>query len=67
MTQKILSAREAAIYINMSESYLAKARSEGNVGNRTPGPVWHKFGRKVGYHINDLDSWIEAHRVERAI
>jgi predicted DNA-binding transcriptional regulator AlpA len=65
MTPKMLTVQEAVTYTGMSRSFLDKARNEGNIGNRTPGPAWHKIGRKVMYSVDDLDAWIAAHRVER--
>jgi len=66
MNSKLLTVEEAAAYIHRSRSYLDKSRNEGNIGNRTPGPVWHKIGPRVLYSIEDLDAWIAAHRVERS-
>ena len=66
MSSKLLTVEEAAAYIHMSRSYLDKSRTEGNIGNRTPGPVWHKIGPNVYYPIEDLDEWIAQYRVERS-
>ena len=66
MTPKMLNVQEAVTYIGMSRSFLDKARNEGNIGNRTPGPVWHKIGPNVYYTIEDLDEWIAQYRVERS-
>lgn len=66
MNSKMLTVEEAAIYIHRSRSYLDKSRTEGNIGNRTPGPVWHKIGPNVYYTIEDLDEWIAQYRVERS-
>ena len=33
--------------------------------NRSPGPKFVKIGRSVRYLIEDLDYWLEAHRVKR--
>lgn len=66
MSSKLLTVEEAAIYIHRSRSYLDKSRTEGNIGNRTPGPAWHKIGPNVYYTIEDLDAWIAQHRVERS-
>lgn len=66
MISKMLTVKEAVAYTGMSRSYLDKARNEGNIGSRTPGPAWHKIGSKVMYSIEDLDAWIAQHRVERS-
>jgi excisionase family DNA binding protein len=66
MLRSALSTKEAAVYLDMSTSYLTKARTEGNIGNRTPGPPYHKVGRRVLYKIEDLDEWLNSFRVERA-
>lgn len=59
---KIIGEQEAARYINMSVHFLRQARCDGVVGNRTPGPVWIKAGRRVNYSIEDLDAWLSEHR-----
>lgn len=60
-----LSDAEAAEYIGMSVAYLRKSRVSGNVGNRTPGPAYHRMGRVVRYLRSDLDLWVSTHRVEK--
>lgn len=55
---KLLTAREAALYLTVSRAYLSAARV------RNPGgPPFVRFGRTVRYLIEDLDSWIEENRV----
>jgi hypothetical protein len=44
----------AARVLNLSESYLNKARVTGS------GPPFVKFGRNVRYHIPSLLAWAEA-------
>ena len=63
--QKVLDGKPAAKYIGMSESFLRKDRSEGPRKNHTPGPPFLKIGRRVVYLIDDLDEWLEKHRVVR--
>ena len=58
-----MNEREAAQYVGMSIHFLQKARSEGNVIGRTPGPPFLKIGRAVRYLRHDLDAWIMDHRV----
>jgi len=60
--RRMLTEREAVRYIGMSRSYLAKARCEGNLPGRTPGPKYCKIGRAIRYDIHDLDAWIDAHK-----
>ena len=64
-TKRSLTPREAAQYIGMSESYLQQDRLHGPIGNRTPGPSFVRVGRKVRYLVEDLDAWLEEHRVKR--
>ena len=56
---------EAAAYIGMSVSYLRLSRMDGDRANRTPGPNFIKIGKAVRYLKEDLDAWLEAHRVTR--
>ena len=62
-TCRMLDERQTALYIGMSRSFLRKARCEGLVGNRTPGPPFHRVGRKILYDIVELDAWLAKHRV----
>ena len=57
--------RQAADYIGMSESYLRISRMDGDRANRTPGPNFIKIGKAVRYLKEDLDAWLEAHRVTK--
>ena len=47
---------EAAAYIRLSASTLAKMRVRGD------GPAYIKAGRAVLYDRRDLDAWLAAHR-----
>ena len=66
MIRTMLDVEEAAAYTGMSKSFLDKARSEGPIGKRTPGPRWRKVGRRVLYKLQDLDEWLDLFLVERA-
>ena len=56
-TKKVLRAPEAANYIGLSESTLAKRRLYG-----LP-PQYLSLGcRAVGYAIDDLDAWLQSCR-----
>ena len=59
---RLLSERDACLYLGMSRSFLARARMEGNRQGRTPGPPYVKLGRAVRYEIGDLEDWIRQHR-----
>ena len=51
---------EAAEYVGLSESMLAKMRCLGG------GPVYLKLGRAVRYRQDDLDEWLNARRVRHS-
>ena len=51
-----LRALEAAEYLRLSASTLAKMRLRGG------GPAYIKAGRVVLYDRRDLDAWLSAHR-----
>ncbi len=63
--RRAMTEIEAAIYINMSRSYLRQDRMNGIRHNRTPGPRYMKIGRRIRYLIEDLDAWLEAHIIDR--
>jgi excisionase family DNA binding protein len=51
---KLMPTAEAADYLKMARSTLAKARLHGT------GPRFIKIGRAVRYRRADLDAWINA-------
>ena len=53
----LLNVDQAADRTGLSISTLAKLRLSGK------GPAYIKLGRRVGYRREDLDAWIECHRV----
>lgn len=61
---RALTEEDAARYIGMSTHFLEKARQNGRIGNRTPGPAYVRIGggRAIRYLIEDLDAWLEKHR-----
>ena len=63
---RMLKTAEAARYIGMSVAFLRLSRCKGAYGNSTPGPSYYKIGRSVRYKIEDLDAWLQKHRVEEA-
>jgi predicted DNA-binding transcriptional regulator AlpA len=56
INSSLLDAEKAAGWTGLSTSTLAKLRLTGN------GPAYAKLGRRVVYHIDDLEEWIRAHR-----
>ena len=55
--KRVLRAPEAANYIGLSESTLAKRRLYG-----LPPVFLNLGGRAVGYALDDLNSWLESCR-----
>ncbi|MDR3165294.1 MAG: helix-turn-helix domain-containing protein [Synergistaceae bacterium] len=53
----LFSPKEAAVYLNVSEATLARGRSEGVIGDRTPTPEYIKIGDSVKYPEEDLIRW----------
>jgi predicted DNA-binding transcriptional regulator AlpA len=54
----MLSSKDAATFLGLSPSTLAKMRLNGN------GPIYCKLGRRVLYRREDLEAWL-ASRVAR--
>ncbi len=50
---ELLTPKEGARFLNMSESFLAKARMNGN------GPPYLKLGRAVRYRKSDIMGWLK--------
>ena len=55
--------RQAAEYVGLSTSLLAKLRMSEN---RSRGPAFVKIGKAVIYRRADLDAWLASHVVEAA-
>jgi predicted DNA-binding transcriptional regulator AlpA len=51
---QVVTAREAARLVGLSESTLAKMRLNGN------GPTYCKLGRRVVYRPTDLGEWLQS-------
>jgi predicted DNA-binding transcriptional regulator AlpA len=51
---ELLTPKETARYLRLSESFLAKARMHGN------GPRYRKLLRAVRYSKSDLDAWLKV-------
>ncbi len=54
---RYLKTREAAAYLNVSESWLNKSRITGT------GPAFIKIGSGILYAVDDLDAFAAARRV----
>ena len=50
----LLTPKEAACFLRLSESFLAKARMRGD------GPRYRKLSRAVRYSKSDLEAWLRA-------
>jgi len=59
---RLITEADAARYISMSRSYLANARSTGDLPSRTPAPPFIKLGKAIRYDLADLNKWIDQHR-----
>jgi excisionase family DNA binding protein len=59
MIDRLLKTNEAAVYLGLGESTLAKLRLSGG------GPVYRKFGRSVRYASEDLQRWADD-RIQRS-
>ena len=53
---RYLNSAQAAQYLNVSQSMLAKRRLSGD------GPRYSKLGKRVVYEVTDLDQWIADRR-----
>lgn len=57
--RRYLNSAQAASYLKLSQSMLAKRRLTGD------GPRYSKLGKRVIYEVADLDQWI-AERMHRS-
>lgn len=58
-TQKLLTTKELAKYLDIGESTLLQYRFDGT------GPAYIKLGHLVRYRISDVEAWL-ASRTEKA-
>ena len=56
--QTLINAEDAARYLNLSTSTLAKMRLSGNT------PKYIKMGRRVAYRQIDLEAWVDSQRFQ---
>lgn len=61
MTEKYLTAEDAARYLRSSRSTLAKRRVNGT------GPIFVRIGRAVRYRQSDVDAWLALSASSRAV
>ena len=54
LTEDLLTSKEAALYLRMSVSWLAKARMRGD------GPPYMMFGRSIRYGEGGLVRWMRS-------
>lgn len=59
-SKKLLSSKEAAKYLSVSEGMLRISRHTGEIFKGVPGPQYLKLGRAVRYPIQNLDEWIDS-------
>jgi hypothetical protein len=53
---KYINAKAAAAYLDISTSTLEKQRIRGD------GALFHKFGKRVVYRLEDLEAYAERNR-----
>ena len=53
-SDRLLTPKEAANFLRVSDSWLAKARMQGN------GPPFVKIGRSIRYRESDLLRWMRS-------
>lgn len=64
--QRLISEADAARYLGVSRSFLRESRMNGIRKNRSEAPPFIRLGggRAIRYCVEDLDAWIDKHRVE---
>ena len=60
---RCLAEPEAAKYLQISASSLRKGRMNGALEGRMPVPPFVRLGRRIVYLRDDLDRWLESHRI----
>lgn len=65
-TKVTLTEVEAAQYLGVSRSTLRQARMDGRRKNRISSPTFIRLGRAIRYLKEDLDTFLEKHRVDLA-
>ncbi len=67
VSPRLLTEKEAAIYLGVSRQFLRKGRMEGHRPNHAERPPFIKSGRMIRYSIDDLSDWIDRHRRDSSI
>ena len=62
-SKRLITDKQAARYLSMSESWLRQVRMEGNRKGRMPGPPYIRIGRAIRYRLEELNRWLDEHRV----
>ena len=62
-TRRGLAPKQAAVYLGVSEQTLRKQRSTGPRPRGMPVVPFVRVGRRILYIIEDLDRWLESHRL----
>lgn len=62
VTPRVVSEEDAARYLGVSASSLRKGRMPGRRAAQMPSPPFVKIGRRVGYLIEDLETWLRQCR-----
>jgi len=63
MHSRGMSEEEAAKYIGIPQNSLRQGRCDGPRPGRMPIPPFVRLGRRIIYLRDDLDKWLEDHRV----
>lgn len=61
--KRAYTEKEAAIYLGVVPSTLRRARMEGIRKARFESPPYIRVGRTIRYLKDDLDLWLEQHRI----
>lgn len=56
--KRVITEREAAAFTGVSQAALRLWRRESR------GPAYVRFGRAIRYRVDDLDRFLDQHRVE---
>lgn len=62
VTPRVVSEEDAARYLGISRSSLRKGRMPGRRAALMSSPPFVKIGRRVGYLIEDLETWLRQCR-----
>ena len=54
----LITDKQAALYLSISENWLRQARMD-RYREQALGPPFIRIGRAVRYRISDLDEWLE--------